>query len=62
MRKSCVSLKFNPIWDGVENTYKWQWGVVQNHPLLNTENHCEKPFFLFSDRSYRNRKSQEIWG
>ena len=35
------------------------------HPSLNTQNHCENPSqknFCFSDRSYRNGKSNEIWG
>ena len=48
----------------------WGWkytlsgGDVCHHPLLNTQNHCEKPkkIFCFSDRSYRNRKSHKIWG
>ena len=38
-------------------------GVVQHHPLLKTENHCEKPKIIggFSDRSHRNSKSHQIW-
>ena len=36
-------------------------GAIRHHPLLNTQNHCEKNKKK-SDWSYRNRKSQEIWG
>ena len=46
---------------------RWGWkytlsGGVFATPLLNTQNHCEKPkkIFFFSDRSYRNGKSHEI--
>ena len=37
--------------------------LTRHHPLLNTQNHCEEPKKkFFSDRSYRDRKSHEIWG
>ena len=48
---------------GLKIYAKW-WGGVRHHPLLNTQNHCEKPkkFFCFSDRSYRNRKVTKFVG
>ena len=50
---------------GLKIYVKWRGEVCSPPPpLLNTQNHCEKPknIFCFSDRSYRNRKSHEIWG
>ena len=50
---------------GLKIYVKWRGEVgVRHHPLLNTQNHCEKTKkkFCFSDRSYRNRKSHKILG
>ena len=44
--KSCLTL----FGTGLKIYVKWQGGDVHHHPLLNTQNHCEKPkniFFAF---------------
>ena len=40
---------------------KW-WGMFSTTPSKHPKSLWKNNFFCFSDRSYRNRKSHEIWG